>query len=465
MVMIIKGGLKMINFINKPSSITVNDLKKRDYSFCPSDYRNFKYKYEGSQLKDLVTSNKVGKEIGSALYIKNTRYKFLKTRNIRSNFLLDKEFSETCGKVDSIKPYYDSFFIAKDGGGEGLGDISYYDRDQFDENDYISSGILNIVPVEKYKYYLLAVLKYKHFKSFIDLYTKKGSTIRHSKKLALDYLVPLSESNRENISQISILMKSICDNEVEIRKSFKAVDDLINNELLTSRSAEEHTQTFIDSLKANNFRMDSGMYTDSFLRLDSCLKHYSNGTFSIPLNEIKSGSTPDVRLFSDTSKFMWVTPTDIQTNGLFSPSTRISMHSANNINKDCLLIINRGDKYDVGISMFYDYSVLGVGHHNQGIYRIESYDKKTLICMSAYLNSSFCRNYCKCISYGTKMREMKSIDFCKLLFPKFSNDVADKISNFYLDSQKGILILGQRNIELREEMNKKLDELYSLILN
>lgn len=455
--------METISFVTKPNDIKVSASKHRDFSLCPSDYREFKYNYEGTPLDELVVKKKTGQEIGSEVYIKNTKYRFLKTRNITNNYLLDKQFCETCGNVDSIKPFVNSIFIAKDGGGNGLGDIAFYDTDQYDQNDYISSGILNIVPKQEVFYYVLAILKYKHFKNFIDTFTKKGSTIRHSKRLALEYKVPFSGEYNDLINQISTLMKTIADNEIEIRKKFFEVNKIIDSTLLVGDWKSKKANNTINCLKNNNCRMDSGMYSDSFIQLTECLKNYKNGYFTVNLEDIKSGNTPETRVISEKAKYVWVTPTDIQTNGILNFGARITMNTSNNINNDCVLIINRGDKFDVGISMFYDYSFFGEGHHNQGIYRIDCYDKDTLICMSAYLNSDFCRKLCSCLSYGTKMREMKSIDFAKLSFPIFDSEIKTKIVDLYT-CETGIMTLGNKNITLKQQLNGLLDSLYSKIV-
>lgn len=461
---ITRGGImETINFVTKPGHIKVSSSTHRDFSLCPSDYREFKYSYDGKTLDELVVKKKTGQEIGSEVYIKNTKYKFLKTRNITGNYLLDKQFCETCGNVDSVKPFVNSIFIAKDGGGTGLGDVAYYDTDQYDINDFISSGILNIVPKEDVFYYVLAILKYRHFKNFIDTFTKKGSTIRHSKKLALEYKVPFPEEHLDLINNISSLMKKISDNEIEIRKKFFKVNSIIDSVLLTGDWKSKKANNTINCLKNNNCRMDSGMYSDSFVQLTECLKNYSNGCFNVDIEEIKSGNTPEVRVISEKAKFVWVTPTDIQTNGILNYGAKITMNTSNNINNDCILIINRGDKFDVGISMFYDYSFFGKGHHNQGIYRIDCFDKETLICMSAYLNSDFCRKLCSCLSYGTKMREMKSMDFAKLSFPNFDEETKNKIVDLYT-CDNGIMVLGNQNITLKQELNTLLDSLYSKLV-
>ena len=132
------GMMKMIDYVKKPSIIKSKSSAAHDFSLCPSDYRVFEYGYSGKRVDELLDKKKVGQEIGSQAYIKNTIYKFLKTRNITSsNYLIDKQFSETCGNVDSTKPLPNSIFIAKDGGGNGLGEVALYDLEQYDNTNII----------------------------------------------------------------------------------------------------------------------------------------------------------------------------------------------------------------------------------------------------------------------------------------------------------------------------------------
>ena len=433
----------MFNYIEKSNTIHIKELENNRFSFCPKDYRKFDIPTKNIKpLKEfMILKENVGSEIGSNSYIKNSKYRFLKTTNIQDNYLVFDLTCERCIPGIGTQPINDSIFIAKDGGGEGLGSVAYY-KSNNSENDYISSGVLNIKVVDKYKYYILAFLKSKHFKTFVDLNTPEGSTIRHSKKIALDY--PIVVPNDEILSVVSEKVKCLIEKEKIIVIKHNEIDELINAELNLQNTINYSRNTTIQDIKKNFSRLDAGMYGDEYKKLNAYISNYKNGTYCIPIENIKSGSTPKIRVLSETSKYCWVTPTDISDYGFLNYSTKINMPTSNNLNKDSLLFINRTSKGGkgeyVGICMFYDKKYYGIGHHNQGIYRVDKYDRNELLFIASFMNSTIMRKICSKVSYGTKMRELKAIDFSKFLIPKFPDDRKHEIiAKYYCNDDEYII--------------------------
>jgi|GEM_PF-6688853 hypothetical protein len=120
--------------------------------------------------------------------------------------------------------------IAKDGGGDGLGECCIYES-KHGVSDYISAGVLSLeFTDEQERNYVLGILKSKHFKEFIDGVTPGGSTIRHSKLLTLDYDVPWSNdvAKRQAVADI---VANLLDKERSIVTKNNTIDTLITNEL------------------------------------------------------------------------------------------------------------------------------------------------------------------------------------------------------------------------------------------
>lgn len=162
--------------------------------------------------------------------------------------------------------------------------------------------------------------------------------------------------------------------------------------------------------------------------------------FYIDPAKLKSGNTPKVRNISKFSEgsTRWITPSNCSDYGFVQIHEKIMTPTKNNLSGDAVLLINRtsrGGKGEyVGIGTFYDYSVYGAGHHNQGIYRITGYDKETLVFITAFMNTRIMRKYCSALSVGSKMKEIKSEQFLSIPIPAIDKNVLKRVYNlFYTD--------------------------------
>lgn len=435
--------MKTHSYIEKPASIKISKSILKRHSLNPKDFRTlFPLSAEAKKLSSLIAEDFQGQEIGSEAYIKKSSYRFLKTVNINSNFVIDKTSIEYCIPSNDRNPQNGNLLIVKDGAGDGLGEVCLYNIDNSNLFDSISAGVLAISITEKLRYYILGILKCRHFKDFINLETPEGSTIRHSKKVALDYLLPFpskrSQLNYDDIIMyVSLLVQNIIHKEEQIKINSKQIDNLINSEL----SANQNPKTFqyniatIKEISKNNLRFDSGMYSKEYKQLKFFISNYSNGFFNIPLEKLKSGSTPDIRIFGKKAKYKWVTPTNISDHGFFNLEENISMPTDNNLNSDAVLFINRTSKGKkgeyVGIACLYDYSHYGAGQHNQGIYRLEDYTPFEKQFIVAFMNAAIMRKICGYTSLGTKMKEMKMNDFSNLIFPNFHDNKKREVAKEY----------------------------------
>ncbi len=180
----------------------------------------------------------------------------------------------------------------------------------------------------------------------------------------------------------------------------------------------------------------NGMYSNEYKHHRNLISNYKNGFFNISLENLKSGSTPDIRIFSKKALLKWVTPTDIKDEGFFAPTENISMPSSNNLDKSAILFINRTSKGKkgeyVGIACYYDHSYYGDGHHNQGIYKVEDYSESKKQFIVAFMNST--RKICGYTSQGTKMKEMKMNNFSELIFPSFPDKKQNEIAVEYYNA-------------------------------
>jgi len=438
----------------KQDIITKNNLSTKDFcknSLCPLDYKKILINNDKLvPLQDFLSKKTFkGHDPGSADYMKYSKYRFLKTSNLTENYCFDDSIIEYCKPPQkNIYPQKNDILIAVDGKGDGLGKVAIYNNDNSNNSDTIAAGILNLTLKSKL-YYILGFLKSEHFKSFIDINTAQGSTMRHSKSIALEYMIPFptveNNSNPELVEKLfSAIIKNIVEKEEEIIKKKNTINNLIELELSNTKTEDPSKYNYpkIDEIKTIK-RLDTGLYTKTFKSTYNKIKNYINGYFNIDFAYIKSGSTPSVRLMNKkSSKLIWATPTDITDEGFLLPKSKISIPSSasHNLTQDAILLINRTSKGKkgeyVGISCFYDIAYYGEGHHNQGIYRIEKYTKEKKLFIVAFMNCYISRKLCGNISYGSKMKEMKSIDFSNFIIPNFSQEKQNEISKLYYNVAK-----------------------------
>ena len=115
--------------------------------------------------------------------------------------------------------------------------------------DSISSGLIAIHVDDNMRNYILAVLKSQHFKDFIDLNTAQGSTIRHSKKIGLEYEVPFPSKNnninpKEVETLVSVIVENILDKEKQIKVKQNKINQFIKEELLNNQGDDTYTYSY-----------------------------------------------------------------------------------------------------------------------------------------------------------------------------------------------------------------------------
>lgn len=128
--------------------------------------------------------------MGSINYIIDSHKFFIKTRALQSHSFIPIINKET---ITPIRPQVfknynlkeNDIIISKD---SNIGETIMLDEDM---QDYMLSGALYKLPVDKNKHYLFAFLKHPYFLKQLDIMTPKGATIRHAGKRFLDCKIPL----------------------------------------------------------------------------------------------------------------------------------------------------------------------------------------------------------------------------------------------------------------------------------
>lgn len=393
-----------------------------------------------SKLADFVELSQKGIEPGSASYTEDKRFKFIRTSDISKDSLLINE--KSC--IGIKKKFFENhnlkkgqILIVKDA---GLGKVAILNQDY--PNFMLCAGIYALSC--KHPFYVLAILQHPLFQENFYQNVARGSVFSHAGSSFLDFDIPLpNNKNKDIINYIENLMESIIYKENLINKKISYLNDYISN-IIGFKGFENIKKNFptFDDIQ-NIKRLDSGYYTPKARFIIDLIKSYEEGYFFIDKNNLKGGNTPKNRLEpinNSSLKYKWITPTYINDNGLINEIYSIEFDSKNNISSDACLIVNRTSKKDdgesgkfVAISFFYNYSFFGEGHHNQGIYRVENYDKVDLLVLIALLNHPLYREYFGEISLGSKMKEVKTYNLLNIPFPKFNAEIKNKIKDLYFN--------------------------------
>lgn len=270
-----------------PLEISSCEVLKNQCSFSSSQYRRVIIPNRSTiavsdfLCRDLKRSD-LGTEVGSFNYVRQSPKFFFRTRGLQTHSLLPDVTAESLTPINP-RVFVDQdlsegdLIISKD---SNIGEAIILDRDY---KNWMLSGALYKLPVEKWKYYLLAFIKHDCFREQLDILVPPGATIRHAKTLFLDCHVPLPNCNRDAvISYIEELTKAVINKEKEIKRKHYLIHETIKVEL------ENHQKPFrfqyaypsLAEVKAAN-RLDTNLFRPYFKAHEFLIKNYANGFRSI----------------------------------------------------------------------------------------------------------------------------------------------------------------------------------------
>jgi restriction endonuclease S subunit len=423
-------------YVNIPKSVKFNEVLSNNYVLAPSKYLRFSPKKTNRffPLSDIVTkSNKrrLIKKEEKYLYAEigniNVETGFIDFKeyfgfNLPTNNPLQVELNDII--VSTVRTYR-----------RGIGLVTHKAQ-----NIVGSPAIFLIRDIDKSitKEYLLTVLRSDFVKEQILGLQNRGMYPRLCKDTSKSILIPIV-NDQVVINYISTLTKTYLNKEIEIRNKHNKTAQMFEKELFENQKTYKyvyHYPKLNELIKIN--RLDTGVFTFEFKYIDYLMKNYVNDFFYIDKKNIKSGNTPKSRIISNevNFKYCWITPTNISDFGLILENERIMFkNKKNNLNKNCMLIINRTSKGGrgefVGISAFFDYGLYGDSHHNQGIYQVTGFTDTQLKFMTCFMNSTMIRKYCAGLSVGSKMKEIKSNQISTIPFPNFPASKQKEIADLY----------------------------------
>jgi len=447
--------------------ISINKFSDKEFSlfsFSARDYRRLLLKNANTiKLKDLLEKNyKVGKEIGSENYMNKSKHRFLKTVNISNNFLLEEISIEYCKPKNKVFPKKDEILIVKDGAGNGLGEVCLYPHENKDNLDGISAGIISIKVKEEQRYYLFGILKSQHFKDYIDLNTAQGSTIRHSKLIALDYEAPFPNTKNnpipENVEKlVSLIVQNIIDKEEQIRSKNKLIDEKIEQEIRENQKENSFSYVYpkINEIKEEG-RFDAGIYETEYKKYEFLLKNYGNDYYFLDPTKISPGVTPKDYHFSDSKRsiyfFDWVTPKNIGGRQLLF-NTYIYTKTKSKVKKFSLVL--NGIRY-VGNGIFVEEGKTIYSNQNTLIVN-EFEDKMKQLFLLCFLTSPIGKTMQMIRRNFGIVPILYTEHLCKIPIPYFPESKQKEIAKIYYNKRdKNNDLIFEDYLEKEKVRNKEL---------
>jgi len=303
-------------------------------------------------LRDLLdrelTFSDNGTEVGSINYISKSPKYFIRAKALQKESFLPFLTEETAVPIrPQVFVDYNlkegDILISKD---SNIGEVVILDKDL---PNHTISGALYKLPITKNKYYILAFLKHNHFRKQLDLLVPKGSTIRHAKTLFLDCKIPFpNQKNKDEvILYVELLMQAIIDKEKEIRNKHQQILQKIEKELLENQKDNEfeyEKPTFNEIKKVG--RLDIGLYSIEFKKLDFLFKNYKYGFFRLKDKGYRAVRGPNlavsvigITVYSNEKKdnfYNLVQPTDLSEFGTIQTERYFG-------NKKKLPLLKQGD--------------------------------------------------------------------------------------------------------------------------
>lgn len=319
------------SYIKTPESISIKNIEEKGFTLSSSQYMdlimpNKNYKFVRDFLSRPLKRTDLGVEVGSINYISQSPFYFLRTKAFQSYSYLPEITSE------SALPIMPSVFIkqnlregdlliSKD---SNIGEIVILDKNY---PNFMTSGAIYKLPINKYKYYLLAFIKHPIFREQLDFMVPKGATIRHAKTTFLDCKIPIPYDNKEEVMEfVEVLMQAIVNKEKKIQEKHSQILKSIELELKENQKNKKFLFEFpkLAELELNN-RLDATYYSEKHKSLIFPTLNYKNGY--LPLTEqgleLKPGPSLEIRLLGtriDSDKYIngfyrLVTPKQILNNG------------------------------------------------------------------------------------------------------------------------------------------------------
>ncbi|MDD3285589.1 MAG: hypothetical protein PHG95_03065 [Patescibacteria group bacterium] len=425
--------------------VTYSDIIKNKCNLAPHQlsvlsFSNDNVKTIRELLSRKLTKNDNGIEVGSNNYISKSPYYFLRTKSIQEESYLP-QISDECF-VPVMPNVFIKFnlkqgdlVISKD---SNIGESVILDSDY---PNFMLSGAMYRLPIDKYKLYLFAFLKNGIFKDQLDLLVPKGATIRHAGTKFLDCKIPFPKED-SIISYVENLTQSIINKEIAIKEKNQLIFNLIESELLENqkKSIFKYQTPSLSNLEKTG-RMDVGLYCREFEYYNFIVKNYVHGSVNLIERGYKwsRGTSLEIkgiktRINSDVAKegfYELIIPTNISEYGTIIKSTFIgTTKKLKTIKKGDIIFGGEGFKKGRSFVVCENVSNIATNYHGIRIYKkeVDLIDSVFIRCFLAYWRSKGIIDY---IGVGGSGGHCAPQYFDLIETPLFPDQIKNKISSLY----------------------------------
>lgn len=293
----------MNNYVRTPDAVHYDDIINNNLVLSSSLFvqlvmPNSNYKKLSEFLTRPLNRKDLGKEVGSLSYIKQSPKYFIRTKALQEHSFLPDFNSETCLPIlprEFVNMHLKEgdVIISKD---SNIGEAVILDRDY--PNCMLSGAIYKLPIKAEWKYYTLAFIKHKIFREQLDAIVPKGATIRHAKTKFLDCLIPLPNTDLENIVQyVSLLTQAIINKEKLIKQRHADILKLIDDELRNNQKANvfRYNNPNINDLQKVG-RLDASLYSVFYQENIFRIINYTNGYAPLTEQKLKLYPGPSLEL-------------------------------------------------------------------------------------------------------------------------------------------------------------------------
>lgn len=460
------------------NEVAYEEILGNDFILAPSSLNYVPIKNKNVKpLKSLIKSKDKGVEVGSFAYIPKSNKFFIRTKALNKNHWI----TSTKGKetIISVNPLYFKKFSLEEGDiiiskDSNIGECVIIGDDDYKEDYMISGGLIRL-KIEKDRYYIFAIMKSDFFKEQLHSLIARGSTIKHAKDIYLNCLIPFPNGKDadEIKGTIAQMAKEIISNEMAIIEKSNLISDIIDNELKNNQKKSKFNYNYpnLEDVK-KSYRLDASIYSEDYLQNVFIVKNYSNGFSDLKSLGFKSkrGSSLEIkglgtRVNSKIPKkgfYALIIPKYISEHGTIEEISYIGT------NKN-LITINKGDilfggeGFEKGRTFVVCEAMdnVAINYHAIRIFR-ETIDLTESIFVRCFLFYWRRLGIIDYIGVGGSGGHLAPGYFNYLLIPNFPDNKKKQMAKLYFDEKEeelGIFQLDKRNKELKEEIDTLIDQI------
>lgn len=346
-----------MDYLRIPRTITCDEILGHGQSWAPSMYRRVEIPTrKTTPMRDLLSGWWNGKEVGSLAYVRQSPYKFIRTKAIQPNSSLS-QFNG--GSVAFVTPSaYHKAVDESPGRMVADGDIIYNRAGNVGEVAIVEgcgkampSGHMMRITFKENKWYIFAFMKHDICRA--QQRTQQAGAIKALDNFKIDQLldcrVPFPDQPDAGKVEryVAALMESIVEKERAIRSRHQAIlaaveAELDNNSGTGTFSYEHPSSTSVQTAG----RFDTGLYCEGFRRFKHRVDNYTHGSKMLSQMGVKSRRGPNLAvsvigrsLYSEIPKSNWyelIRPVNISEYGTLTRREWLG-------NRRSLTTVNRGD--------------------------------------------------------------------------------------------------------------------------